>query len=100
MRKRRKGVVVSSKMQKTVVVEVERMKIHPLYKKAVRQTRRYLADTGGKTYQEGDVVEIEETRPLSRRKRWRVVQKLSGGTHKVTEVGGNDTTANAVESGG
>ncbi|MHA2610341.1 MAG: 30S ribosomal protein S17 [bacterium JZ-2024 1] len=100
MRKRRKGVVVSSKMQKTVVVEVERMKIHPLYKKAVRQTRRYMADTGGGIYKEGDIVEIEETRPLSKRKRWRVVQKLGETTPGVAEVGGNDTTANPAESGG
>jgi len=65
------GVVVSDAMQKTVVVAVERLVRHPLYRKTVRRTARFMAhdETGARR---GDTVRIVETRPLSRRKRWRV----------------------------
>jgi small subunit ribosomal protein S17 len=65
------GVVVSAKMQKTVVVAVERLTRHPLYHKTLRRTSTFMAhDELGA--QRGDVVRIVETRPLSRHKRWRV----------------------------
>lgn len=70
-RARRVGVVVSAKAAKTVVVAVERMVRHPLYRKTIRRTTRFLVhdEKGCGT---GDTVRIVETRPLSRRKRWRV----------------------------
>ena len=65
------GVVVKAKMQKTVVVSVERLVRHPLYNKILRRTSTFMAhDELGA--QRGDTVRIVETRPLSRRKRWRV----------------------------
>jgi small subunit ribosomal protein S17 len=74
-RRRLVGTVVSDKMQKTVIVEVERMKMHPLYKKAFRVSRRFAVHDPTNAYKVGDRVIIEETRPLSRTKRWRVVRK-------------------------
>lgn len=72
-RKTRVGIVVSNKMQKTVVVRVERRVQHPLYRKVVIRTEKFKAhDLIG--CDEGDRVEIMETRPLSRDKRWRVTQ--------------------------
>ncbi len=70
------GTVVSTKMQKTVVVSVERSRRHPLYEKIVRVHDKYLAHDETEECQEGDVVRIRETRPLSARKRWRVVEVL------------------------
>ena len=73
-RKSRTGRVVSNKMDKTVVVEVEYRRRHPLYRKVVRLRRRFMAHDETNTCQEGDVVRIIETRPLSRLKRWRVAE--------------------------
>jgi len=69
------GVVVSDRMQKTVVVEVGRTAIHPKYEKLVRSRSRFKAHDEKNEYQVGDRVIIEETRPLSREKRWRVLRK-------------------------
>ena len=68
------GVVVSDKMQKTVVVNVERAQRHPLYGKVIRRSKKYLAHDEEGACHEGDVVRIEETRPLSRRKHWIVIE--------------------------
>jgi small subunit ribosomal protein S17 len=73
-RKSMMGRVISTKMDKTVVVEVEYRVRHPLYRKIVRQRRRFMAHDEAKSCQEGDRVRIVETRPLSRMKRWRVVE--------------------------
>ena len=70
------GRVVSTKMQKTVVVAVEALKPHPLYKRTVRKTARFKAHDEHNDCREGDVVRIAETRPLSKEKRWRVVEIL------------------------
>lgn len=67
------GVVVSDKMQKTRVVAVSRMKKHPKYLKYYKITARFLAHDETNASREGDTVQIEETRPLSRKKRWRVI---------------------------
>lgn len=73
------GVVVSDKMQKTVVVAVESVRRHPLYGRTVRRTRRYKAhDPAGQAHA-GDRVVIAEARPMSRDKRWRVAQVLRKG---------------------
>ena len=67
------GVVVSDKNTKTVVVEVERRYTHPLLKKTVRRSKNYHAHVENKTQKVGDTVSIEETRPISKLKRWIVV---------------------------
>ena len=68
------GVVVSGKMDQSVVVAVERRVRHELYGKIQRRTSRFMAHDPGNEAKEGDVVAIVETRPLSRRKRWAVVR--------------------------
>ena len=74
--KTRVGRVVSTKMEKTVVVTVERQRTHRLYKKAVRRQTRFKAHDENSVCSEGDLVRIQETRPLSRDKRWRVTEVL------------------------
>ncbi len=68
------GVVVSDKMDKTVVVAVDRLVRHPLYKKVIRKTSKFYAHDENNECRVGDIVEIMETRPLSKLKRWRVVR--------------------------
>ena len=75
-RKIRTGVVTSNKMDKTVVVAIINMKKHPLYKKYIRKTVRFKAHDAGNKCQLGDIVTIQESRPLSKEKRWRVVNIL------------------------
>jgi small subunit ribosomal protein S17 len=70
------GRVVSDKMQKTVTVLVERRVKHPLYGKFVTRTKKYHAHDESGEFHEGDLVEIEECRPLSRTKAWRVTKLL------------------------
>ncbi len=72
-RKTLKGVVVSNKMNKTVVVKIERRIRHPQYGKVINQAKKVYAHNDVKTLEIGDVVTIVETRPLSKLKRWRVV---------------------------
>jgi len=73
-RKTRLGVVVSDKMEKTVVVAIERRFAHPVYGKMVRRTKRLKAHDEANSAKTGDTVRIMETRPLSKDKRWRVVE--------------------------
>jgi small subunit ribosomal protein S17 len=68
------GVVVSDKQDKTVVVRVERRYTHPVMKKTVRRTKKYYAHDETNEYTVGDIVWIEERRPISRLKRWQVIQ--------------------------
>lgn len=68
------GVVVSDKQNKTIVVRVERRFTHPLLKKTVRRTKNYHAHDENGKYKIGDQVSIEETRPMSKLKRWTVVE--------------------------
>lgn len=70
------GTVVSDKMEKTVVVKVERIKEHPRYKKRYTAHKNYKAHDEKNEYKEGDVVVIEETRPISKDKKWRVIGKV------------------------
>lgn len=83
-RKTRVGRVLSNKMEKTVVVVVETTKHHPLYKKTLKHRVKYKVHDERKECQEGDIVRIVETRPLSKEKRWRVAEIISRG--KVVEV--------------
>ena len=75
------GTVVSDKMDKTVVVAVKTVKEHPIYRKKNKVTTKFKAHDEANTYKEGDLVEIMESRPLSRTKRWNVARKID-----VTEV--------------
>lgn len=76
-RKVRIGVVTSDAMDKTVTVSVERQFPHPLYGKAMKRTKRYHAHDENNEYRVGDTVRITETRPLSKTKRWRVIELMS-----------------------
>lgn len=75
-RKERVGVVTSTSMNKTITVAVERVKEHRLYKKALRQTKKFKAHDEAETSRVGDLVRIRETRPLSKTKRWRLVEVI------------------------
>lgn len=67
------GVVVSDKMDKSVVVNVERRTQHPLYKKFIRRSKKYVAHDENNSCKKGDVVQIKECRPISKRKNWEVL---------------------------
>jgi small subunit ribosomal protein S17 len=73
------GVVVSDKNDKTIVVKVERRLRHPVLKKTVRLSKKYHAHDEANSAKTGDVVRIEETRPLSKQKRWTLVEKVASG---------------------
>lgn len=76
MRKTMTGLVVSDKMDKTVVVAIVDYRRHPVYKKTIKRTIKYKAHDEENTCKIGDKVKIMETRPLSKEKRWRVVQVI------------------------
>jgi len=76
-RKTKEGVVVSDKMDKTVVVAVQRLVRHPLYRRVIRRTHRFKAHDEANDCSVGDRVRIMECRPLSREKCWRVIEVLS-----------------------
>ena len=74
LRKERIGVVVSNKMQKSIVVEIERREKHPIYGKFIKKTSRFMAHDEKEECNIGDTVRIMVTRPLSKRKCWRLVE--------------------------
>ena len=76
------GRVVSDKMDKTVVVSVERLRRHPVYKRVVRLSSKFKAHDQENAARVGDTVRIEESRPLSREKRWRVVEVVARGSYE------------------
>jgi small subunit ribosomal protein S17 len=81
-RRTKVGRVVSDKMDKTVVVSVERLRRHPIYKRVVRLSSKFKAHDDENAARVGDTVRIEESRPLSREKRWRVVEIVSRGSYE------------------
>jgi small subunit ribosomal protein S17 len=81
-RRTKVGRVVSDKMDKTVVVSVERLRRHPIYKRVVRLTSKFKARDEANAARVGDTVRIEESRPLSREVRWRVVEVVARGSHE------------------
>lgn len=83
-RKSRFGKVISDKMDKTVIVAVDTPRRHPLYKKSIRRAVKYKAHDEKNQCRTGDTVRIEETRPLSREKRWRVAEIVTKG--KVADI--------------
>ena len=88
-RKTRTGTVISDKMDKSVVVVVESLRRHPLYKKVVRHTSKFKAHDDNNACKVGDVVKIIETRPLSKDKRWRVAEIIS--RRETVEVESGET---------
>jgi small subunit ribosomal protein S17 len=92
----RQGTVVSDKMQKTVVVAVERTKRHRLYKKTLKRTTRYKVHDERNECRLGDRVRIIETRPLSKEKRWRVLEILRRGN--VAEIQPQEIDANIEQT--
>jgi small subunit ribosomal protein S17 len=103
-RQQKVGTVVSNKMNKTVVVAVESLKKHRIYKRTYKQTKRFQAHDEENICQVGDVVRIEETRPLSKMKRWRLVEIVKRGSGIVpveevlAEVDPNLTSTTSDES--
>ena len=95
-RKQRTGVVQSDKMEKTVVVMVERTVTHPLYKKVLRRRKQYQAHDETNACALGDKVRIEECRPISKNKHWRVVEILE--RHEVADIQPRDISAPALET--
>ena len=81
-RRQLQGTVVSDKMDKTAVVLVQRIKLHPLYRKVIRRHKRYHAHDEANDARIGDVVLLEECRPVSKTKRWRVVEVVERGTEQ------------------
>ena len=81
-RRSKVGRVVSDKMDTTVVVSVERLRRHPIYKRVVRLSSKFKAHDEENTARVGDTVRIEESRPLSREKRWTVVEVVARGSHE------------------
>lgn len=98
-RRRLVGRVVSDKMDKTVVIAIERRKLHPIYKKVVRTTKKIMAHDESNTVQVGALVRVVESQPLSRHKRWVVEEVLEAVGTPVLEtladeegiVGGEET---------
>lgn len=76
-RRRLQGIVISDKMQKTVVVKVDRMKMNAKYKRRYRVSKKYKAHDEKNDFHIGDKVIIEETRPMSKGKRWRVITRIA-----------------------
>jgi small subunit ribosomal protein S17 len=77
------GRVISDKMDKTVTVLVERRVMHPIYKKFIRRSKMYAAHDEANLCKEGDVVRIEECRPISKRKTWQVIERNGAGVAAV-----------------
>lgn len=75
-KKKLTGIVVSDRMQKTVVVEVKRVVLHPKYKKRYNVSKKYKAHDENNEYKVGDKVVIEESRPYSKDKKWKVIKKI------------------------
>jgi small subunit ribosomal protein S17 len=89
-RRSKVGRVVSDKMDRTVVVSVERLRRHPIYKRVVRLSSKFKAHDQENTARVGDTVRIEESKPLSREKRWTVVEVVARGSQEEL-VDGTET---------
>jgi small subunit ribosomal protein S17 len=80
------GTVVSDKTDKTVVVLVERKVKHPMYGKIIRRTKKYHAHDEDNSFKAGETVRIEETRPLSKLKTWKVIDRVTAGKTAAVEA--------------
>lgn len=91
------GIVVSDKMQKTIVVKVTRLKPHPLYKKRIRRSKKFMTHDERNEARIGDRVIIEECRPLSRHKRWRLVKIIERGFQEINDFEKSEGEVNKNE---
>ena len=100
MRKEKTGRVVSDKMDKTIVVSVERLQRHPLYKRVIRLTTKFKAHDERNEARIGDTVRIVESRPLSATKRWRMVEILATASEGASDavVAEEEATSEAIHS--
>ena len=91
------GVVVSDKMDKTIIVRVDRRVRHPLYKKFITRSKKFAAHDEENRYREGDAVRIEEHRPISKRKRWTALGPVGDGVRDASggEPGGESASGEA-----
>lgn len=80
------GTVVSDACHKTVIVRVERRIMHPVYKKFIRRTKKFVAHDEQNAYRVGDLVRISECRPISKRKRWEVISRVESGAREAGEA--------------
>ena len=103
-RKTRFGNVVSNKMEKTVIIEVETLKRHPLYKKTIKRAVKYKAHDEKNECMPGDLVRIVETRPLSKDKQWRVAeimtraQAIEVKPEAISDTSSSETSSNETGS--
>jgi len=86
VKKKLTGIIVSDKSQKTVVVKVERIKEHPKYKRRYRVSKKYKAHYESGGYKVGDKIVIEECKPISKDKKWQVVEKLASSEEIIEPV--------------
>ena len=93
-----RGIVVKDQNDKTVVVDVERRFTHPVLKKTVRETKKYHAHDEANVFKVGDRVLIEETRPISRKKRWIVVGRISASGEVMRGTAAMAAAAGPVEA--
>jgi len=97
------GIVVSDVQNKTVVVRVERRVMHPVYKKFVTRSKKYAAHDEDNKFHAGDAVQIEESRPLSKRKSWVVIGEATGGApglvRRRARAAAAEVEAEAAEAG-
>src|SRR5277367_4565130 len=94
------GIVVSDACNKTVIVRVERRVMHPIYKKFVSRSKKYAAHDEDNRYRAGDNVRIEESRPISKRKSWIVVDGPTGAEAGRRNAAAIEAAAAAEETGG
>ena len=80
------GMVVSDKGDKTVVVRVDRRVMHPIYKKFITRSKKFMAHDETNMYREGDTIRIEESRPLSKQKRWVAIERVAMGVLSRSEA--------------
>ena len=92
------GTVVSDKTDKTVTVLVERKVKHPLYGKIIRRSKRYNAHDGDNSYKTGERVRIEETKPISKTKTWRVLDRLQEGKGMAVEANLDVESTNSTQA--
>ena len=80
------GTVVSDKADKTVIVKVERKVKHPMYGKIIRRSKKYHAHDEDNSFKAGETVRIEETRPMSKLKTWKVIERVTAGKTAAVEA--------------
>ena len=92
------GTVVSDKGDKTIIVKVERTMLHPVMKKTIRLSKRYHAHDEENVYKTGERVRIEETKPISKTKTWRVLDRLHAGKGAAVEANLDVAAANTTQA--